>query len=180
MTCAHLASRPFWAKVSAASPAIVLSIVFPDMPIRRNTELLAAPGNSVGVRGLNSLHLDTIPCLVEWLNRRENLSIKLSNGPLEILHFVCPSQIKGPHVPNVLGRESGHPGKLLLKVRRKSLNDRLTPSLGTLPTDNNLPNIPIELNWHKEAFLCVEATSGLSMDREEAVAAAHPVPCHDG
>jgi len=38
--------------------------------IRRNTELPAAPGNSVGVRGLNSLHLDTIACLVEWLNRR--------------------------------------------------------------------------------------------------------------
>ena len=35
--------------------------------IRRNAELLAAPRNSVGVRGLNSFHLDTIPCLVEWL-----------------------------------------------------------------------------------------------------------------
>ena len=38
--------------------------------IRRNTELLAAPGNSVGVRGLNSLHLHIIPCLVAWLNGR--------------------------------------------------------------------------------------------------------------
>ena len=76
----------------------------------------------------------------------ENCPFRFSNGSLENLHLPGPCQVECPHIPDVLRRESCHARKILLDVGRQSHDYGLAPSLQALPGDDQLPNIPIELD----------------------------------
>ncbi len=63
---------------------------------------------------------------------RENFRGGFSNRLLEFLKFLGPSEIKTPHIPDVLRRETRRAGKFLLQVFRQPFHHLLAIALGRL------------------------------------------------
>jgi hypothetical protein len=65
---------------------------------------------------------------------------------LEFLKFLGPSEIKTPHIPDVLRRETRRAGKFLLQVFRQPFHHLLAVALGCLRLDNDSTDVPIKQN----------------------------------
>ena len=57
-----------------------------------------------------------------------------------------PRQVESSHAPDISRRKSFNSGKVLPNIRRKPFHDGVTPSLGSLATNDQSADVSIELN----------------------------------
>lgn len=76
----------------------------------------------------------------------ENWGRQVSHRLWEIRKFFRIAKIERPHPPDVCRGEPLDPGKRGLDVSRQSFNNALAPAFSLLPLDDQMPNLPVQLD----------------------------------